>query len=136
MYKKLMARKLWWCFFYCTELLIFMRIIFSSSVVLVWTFNTTGVYNFITRNSSKFVSVFQWFLVPILSLLKVWSNEWAKKSFLLKSKRVGVIHSKQNKAVGKALVLSPYVWRTDTATFKKRTVIYELGSYFNQNHFI
>ena len=136
MYKNLWQGSYGDVFFIVRNCSFFMRIIFSSSVVLVWTFNTTGVYNFITRNSSKFVSVFQWFLVPILSLLKVWSNEWAKKSFLLKSKRVGVIHSKQNKAVGKTLVLSPYVWRTDTATFKKRTVIYELGSYFNQNHFI
>ena len=43
----------------------------------------------------------------------------------------------QNFSVGKALVWSAYVWRVAaTATFFKKSVIYELGSHFNQTRFI
>ena len=40
------------CFFFVRNCSFFMDIIFSSSVVLVWTFNTNGVYNFITKEAN------------------------------------------------------------------------------------
>ena len=86
-------------FFYCTELfLFFMGSIFCSTVVLVEPLNTRGVYNFISKkakNSSKFGLVLQWCLVPMLQLLKVWSN----LIFFLKSKKVRVIYSKQDRTL-------------------------------------
>ena len=87
----------WSCFFIIVRNCSFLAgIIFCSSVVLVRTFNTKGVYNFITTEAN-FGSALQWYLVPILSLLYVWSEGWAKNPFLLKSKKVRVICSKQEK---------------------------------------
>ena len=52
----------WSCFFSdCTKLLIFMGIIFCSSVALVWAFNTRCVYNFITKEANIPVNLVPFF---------------------------------------------------------------------------
>ena len=108
-------------FFDCMELFIFIGIIFCSRVVLVFTFNNRGGYNFVNKkaNSSKFGSVLQWCLVPILSLLKVWNYGWAKKSLPVKEEKSHghLFKTGQNFGVGKTLVWLAYLWRTATATF-------------------
>ena len=90
---------------------------------LVWTFNTKVVYHQKSKYSSKFGSVLQWRLVPILSLLKVWSNKWAKKSFSVKEQKSQsyLFQTEQNFTAHKTLVWSTYVWNTAIATifFKK-----------------
>ena len=107
-------------------------------------------YNLITKKSkyfSKFGSVVQSCLVLFLSLLKVWankySNEWAKKSFLLEKKNSGLFIQHRTKVCFvKTLVWSAYVWKTVSATFvflsniEHLRLIYELGSHFNQIRFI
>ena len=120
----------------------FMGIIFCSSTALVWTFNTRGVYNFITKEANipvNLVLFFKWCLVPILSLIKVWSNEWAKKSFSLKEQKSQsyLFQTGQNFAAHKTLVWSTYVLRTATATiFLKKSNIWAIGSHLNQIRFI
>ena len=51
------ARKFKGMIFYCTELLIFMGIIFCSSVDLLLNFNTTGIYNFATKKANILVNL-------------------------------------------------------------------------------
>ena len=110
-------------FFYCTELFLFF---YGQHLLLYrcssWTVNTRGVYNFITKkakNSSKFGSVLQWCLVPMLLLLKVWSNLRPKTSFFLKEQKSQgyLFKTGPNFAVVKTLVWSAYVWRSATAKF-------------------
>ena len=120
----------------------FMGIIFCSSIALVWTFNTRGVYNFITKEANipvNLVLFFKWCLVPILSLIKIWSNEWAKKSFSLKEQtsQSYLFQIGQNFAAHKTLVWSTYVLRTATATiFLKKSNIWAIGSHLNWIRFI
>ena len=78
----------------------FMDIIFCSSVALVWTFNTRGVYNFITKEANIPVN-----LVPFFNDVSFWgflksgvTNE-LKGLFLWNSKKVRVIYSKQGKTL-------------------------------------
>ena len=97
-------------------------IIFCSGVALVWTFNARGVYIFITEEAN-IGSILHWRLVPILSLFKVWINEWAKKYFSLKveKRQSYLFQTGQNFAAYKTLVCSTYGWRTAALTiiFKK-----------------
>ena len=111
----------------------FMGIIFCSSVALVSTFNTRGVYNFITKEANipvNLVSFFNDVSFLFCRFLKSKVTNELKSLFLCKSKKV-----RQNVAANKMLVWSTYVWRTATATFFFK-VIYELGSHSNQIHFI
>ena len=120
----------------------FMGSIFYSNVVLVWTFNTRSVYNLIMKKKNqkknkkknrKFGSILQWYLFPILWLFKIYSNEWAKKSFSLKWKKSqSYLFKTGQKFVVKKPDWSAYVWRTATGTFFKIRVISEVGSHFNQ----
>ena len=110
------------CFFFIVRnCSFFMGIIFCSSVAIVWTFSNRGVYNFITKEPNipvNLVPFFKWCLVPILSLLKVWSNEWAKKYFSRKVQKSQsyLFQTGENFAAHKTLVWSTCVWRTATAT--------------------
>ena len=85
-------------FFIVRSCSFFICIIFCSSVVLLL-FQKSKCY-------SKFGSILQWYLVYILSLLKVWTDEWAKSLFLLKSKNVRVKYSKQNKILQLGLTIN------------------------------
>ena len=125
---------IWSCFFFIVRNCSFlMVIIFFSSVVLVWTFNTRRVYNFYRKKSkysSKLGSVLQWcrFLTPGLT------NE-LKSFFFSKSKKFRVIYSKQDKSlllVKRQFGRHMYVWRTATAIFFIKRVIYKLVSHFIQ----
>ena len=99
----------------------FMGSIFWSNVVLVLTFNTGGVYNFITKKVNIPVNLVPFFNVVsflFCRFLKSGVTNVLKSLFLFKSKKARVIYSKQDKAaVVKTLVWSVYVWRTATATF-------------------
>ena len=84
-------------FFYCTELLIFVGIIFCSSIALVWTFNTRDVYNFITKEANIPVN-----LVPFFNDISFLFYRFLKSGvtnelslFLWKSKKVN--YSKHGK---------------------------------------
>ena len=127
-------------FFIVQHCSLFMGIIFCSSVALVWIFNARSGHNFITKEPNIPVNlVLQWCLVPILSLLEVWSNEWAKKYFSLKEQKSQcyLFQTVQNFAAHKTLAWSTYIWRTTTATIKrKKRVIYDIGSHLNRIRFI
>ena len=67
-----------------------MGTIFCSSVALVWTFNTKGVYNFITKEPNISVNLVPFFVVVLFQFyrfLKIWSTEWAEKSFSVKEQK-------------------------------------------------
>ena len=78
----------------------FMGIIFCSSVALVSTFDTRGVYNFITKEANIPVN-----LVPLFNnvsflfyrFLKFGVTNEPKSLFLSESKKVWVIYSKESK---------------------------------------
>ena len=99
----------------------FMGIIFCSSVALVWTVNTRGVYNFITKEANIPVN-----LVPFFNdvsflfcrFLKSGVTNELKMIFLRMSKKVKsyLFQTGQNVADHKTLVWSTYVWRNATAT--------------------
>ena len=82
-------------FFYCKELLIF-----SSSVALVWIFNTRGLYNLITKEVNIPIN-----LVPFFNndsflfyrFLKSAVTNELKRLLPWKNKKVRVIYSKQDK---------------------------------------
>ena len=88
----------------------FMGIILCSGVDVSWTFNTRSVYNFITEKANFLVN-----FAPILLLLKVWSNKWAKIYFFHKEQKSQgyLFKTGQNSAVGKMLVWSAYIWRME-----------------------
>ena len=103
-----------------------MGIIFCSSVALVWTFNTRGVYNFITKEANIPVNLVPFFKdVSFLfcRFLKSGVTNKAKKSFSLKEQKIHnyLFQTGQNFAAHKTLVWSVYVWRTATTRifFKK-----------------
>ena len=80
----------------------FMSIIFCSSVAVVWTFNTRGVYNFITKEVNIPVNLVLFFNdVSFLfcCFLKSGVTNELKSLFLWKSKKVRVIYSKQGKTL-------------------------------------
>ena len=90
----------------------FMSIIFCSSVVLVWSFNTRVVYNFITKEVSfLFCRFWKPGVRNELKYLSLWNSK--SESYLFQTG--------QNFAAHKTLVWSKYIWRTATATiyFKK-----------------
>ena len=94
---------------YCTELLIFMGIIFCSSVMLAWNFSSSGVNNFISKKAKIPINLSLFFnsaLFLFCRFLKSVVTNEVKSLFLWKSKKVKV-----------TLVWSGYVWRTATATF-------------------
>ena len=85
----------------------FMGIIFCSSVVLVWTFNTRSVYNFITKEANippNLIAFFNDVLFLFHRFLKSGVTNELKSPFLWKRKKVRVIYSKQ----GKILLLTKH----------------------------
>ena len=79
-----------------------MGIIFSSSVVLVWTLNTRGVYNFITKKANitaDLVPFFHDVSLLFFGFLKSGVMNEPKSLFLWKSKNVKVIYWKQGKTL-------------------------------------
>ena len=113
------------CFLTVRNCSFFMGIIFCSSVALVWTFNTWGVYNFITKEANILVNLVPFFndvLFLLCRFLKSGVMNELKSLFLWKSKKVSYLfQTGQNAAARKTLVWSTYVWRTATVTicFKK-----------------
>ena len=88
--------------FYCTELFIFYGSIFCSSVALVWTFNTRGVYNFITKTENfpvNLVPFFNGVSFLFCRFLKSGVTDELKSLFLLKGKKVTITNSKQDKTL-------------------------------------
>ena len=84
-------------FFIVRNFLFYMGIIFCSSVALVWTFNTRGVYNFITKKAIipvNLVPFFNRLSLLLCGFLKSGVTNELKSLFLLKSKKVRVIYSK------------------------------------------
>ena len=78
----------------------FMGIIFCSSVALVSTFDTRGVYNFITKEANipvNLVPIFNDVSFLFCSFLKSRVTDELKSLFLWKSKKVRVFYSKQGK---------------------------------------
>ena len=110
-----------------------MGIIFYSSVVFI-------ILSPKSKYSCNFGSVLQWCLVPTLSLLKVWSNEWTKKYFCsFKEHKIQsyLFQTGQDFAAHKTLVWSTYVWRAAAATFLLRNSnTWAIVSHFNQIRFI
>ena len=108
-------------FFIVRNCSFFMGIIFCSGVALVWTFNTRGVYDFITKEANILVNLVPFFNdIPFLFyrfLMSGVTNElkilflWKRKN----SKKIFLFQTGQNFAVHKALVWSIYVWRIATA---------------------
>ena len=102
-----------------------MGIIFYSSVVLVWIFNTRSVYNFINKKVHIPVNLVRFFnnLSSIFCrLLKSGvKNELKKKVFSLKEQKSQGCSFKTGKnfAANKTLVWSAYVWRTASYLFLK-----------------
>ena len=97
-------------FFIVRNCSFFMGIIFCTSVALVWTFHTRGVYNFIAKEANTPVN-----LVPFSNDVSFLfcrfinsgvTNE-LKSIFLWKSKKVRVIYFKQ----GKTLLLIKLLFR-------------------------
>ena len=89
-------------FFIVRNCSVFMGIIFCSSVTLVWTFNTRGVYKFITKEANVSVNLVPFFnCVSLLfcHFLKSRVTNELKSLFLWKSKKVRVIYSKQGKTL-------------------------------------
>ena len=87
-------------FFIVRNCSFFMGIIFCSSVALVWTFNTRGVYNFITKEANipvNLVPVFNNVSFLFYRFLKSGVTNELKSLFLWKSKKVRVIYFKQGK---------------------------------------
>ena len=118
-----------------------MGIIFCSIVALVWTFNTRGVYNFITKEANIPVNLVLFFndnLFLFCRFLKSgWSTELNKKSFCLEEEKSQsyLFQTGQNFAAHKMLVWSTYVWRTATASFfLKKSNIWARSS-FESNSF-
>ena len=130
----------WSCFFYCTELLIFYGHHLLLYVTLVWTFNTRGVYNFITKEASiplKLVQFFNEVSLLFYRFLKSGETNELKSLFLWESKKVKsyLFLTGQIFAANKTLFWSVYVWRTATSIFFWRAIC-DLGRHFNQIHFI
>ena len=111
---------IWQCFFIKWNCSFFMGIIFCSSVAQVWTFNTRGVYNFITKEVNIPVN-----LVPFFNEISFLFCHFLKSGVTndLKEQKSQnyLFQTGQNFAAHKTLVWSIYVWRTTTATifFKK-----------------
>ena len=87
-------------FFIVRNFSFFMRIIFCSSVILVWTFNTWSVYNFITKKANIPVNLVLFFSdvsFAFSRFLKSGVTNELKSLLLLKSKKARVIYSKQDK---------------------------------------
>ena len=77
-----------------------MGIIFCSGTALVWTFNTRGVFDFITKEASIPVNLVPFFddvLFLFCRFLKSGVTNELKSIFLWQSKKVRVIYSKQGK---------------------------------------
>ena len=136
--KYLRSRVCFWLY----RIAVFMGIILCSGVALVWTFNTRGVSNFITKEANipiNLVSFFNDVSFLFCRFLKSGVTNVLKSLFLWRSKKVRVICLKQGKnfAAHKTLVWSTYAGRTATATnFFYKRVIYELGSHLNRIRFI
>ena len=87
-------------FFIVRNCSFFMDTIFCSNVALVWNFNTRGVNNFITKKANILVNLVLFFNdVSFLfcHFLKSRVTNELKSLFVLKSKKVRVIYSKQDK---------------------------------------
>ena len=99
----------------------FMGIIFRLSLVLVWTFNTRSVYNFITIKTNipvNLVSFFNYVWFLFCRFLKYGATNKLKSLFLLKDKRAGLfIQNTSKPCSSQKLVWSAYACRTATATF-------------------
>ena len=99
-------------------------------VTLVWTFNTRGAYNFITKEASIPLNLVQFFNeVSLLfyRFLKSGETNELKSIFLWESKEVKsyLFQTGQNFAANKTLFWSAYVWRTASAiSFVEQYVIY------------
>ena len=98
----LLTRWFWYShvFFIVRNCSFFMRIIFCSSVALVWTFNTRGLYNFITKEANipaNLIPFFNDILFLFYRFLKSGVTNELKSIFLWKSIKVRVIYSKQGK---------------------------------------
>ena len=128
-------------FFIARNCSFFMRIIFCSSVALVWTFNTSGVYNFITKEANIPVNLVPFvndvFLFLFFCFITSGVTNELKSIFLWKQKSHSYLfETRQNFAAHKTLVWSTYVLRIATATIFSKKVIYELGSHLNRIRFI
>ena len=98
-----------------------MGIIFCSIVALVWTFNTWGVYNFITKEANIPVNLVLFFNdVSFLfcSFLKSGVTNELKSLFLWKSEKVMIIYFKQ----GKTLLLIKRLFGQDMYGEKKSNI--------------
>ena len=76
--------------------------IFCSSFVLVWIFNTRGVHNVITKKANipvNLVLFFNGVSFLFCCFLKPGVSDEPKSLFLLRSKKVRVIYSKQDKTL-------------------------------------
>ena len=100
---KKLSRALYGKFFFIVQdCSVFIGSIFWSNVVLVWTFNTRGVYNFITKKANipvNLVLFFNGISFLLYHFLKSGGTNELKSLFLLKSKKVRVIYSKQEKTL-------------------------------------
>ena len=93
-----------------------MHIIFSSSVALVWTFDTRGVHDFISRKANIPVNLVPFFnAVSFLfcRFLDSGVTNKLKKSF----SQGNLFKTGHNSAARITLVYPKYVWRTATALF-------------------
>ena len=111
----------WSCFFYCTELLIFYGHHLLLYVTLVWTFNTRGVYNFITKEANipvNWIPFFNDVLFLFCRFLKSGVTNELKSLFLWKSEKVMIIYFKQ----GKTLLLIKRLFGQDMYGEKKSNI--------------
>ena len=89
-------------FFIALNCSFFMSIIFCSSIALVWTFNSRGVYNFITKEANILVNLVLFFndvWFPFCRFLKYGVTDELKSLLSWKCKNVRVIYSKQGKVL-------------------------------------
>ena len=89
-------------FFIVRNCSFFMGIIFCSSVASVWIFNNRGVYNFVSKKGNILVNLvpfFNDFSFLLCHFLKSGVTNELQSLFLLKSKKVTVIYSKQDKTL-------------------------------------
>ena len=89
-------------FFIVQHCSFFMGIIFCTSIDVIWTSNSRGVYNFITKKANilvKLVPFFNGALFVFCRFLKSGVTNELKSLFFLKSKKSRVIYSKQGRAL-------------------------------------
>ena len=89
-------------FFIVGNCLFLVGIIFFSSIVLVWTFNTRGVYNLIMKKANipvDLILLFNGALFPFCYFLESGVTNELKSLFLLNNKKVRVVYSTKDKTL-------------------------------------